>query len=309
MSSRDKRIYDDQLLTRYLLGTLPTEEAELLDELSIADDETAVRIQSAENDLVDAYARGDVRGTDLENFEAFYLTSARRREKVEVAQALFALESRAVPEPARMPSAVATPRAGHAAGGGFRFPRLAFAWGFACTAVVLLIVGGYLLLENGRLRRQMNDAQAQRAAIEQRRQQLQKELDDQRSASAESLEPQANSRTPKTFALLLPPPTRGVARVPTVSMPAGTDIVVLLLALETADFPAYHATLKDPAGNKALWSSGKLEAESLSERKVISISFAASLLKQQNYLVDLTGLPARGTPELIGSYSFRVAVR
>jgi hypothetical protein len=67
--------------------------------------------------------------------------------------------------------------------------------------------------------------------------------------------------------------------------------------------------LKDPAANQILWSSASLESTSLGEKKAISISFPAGLLKQQNYIVELTGLPARKAPELIGGYPFRAVLK
>ena len=44
---------DDQRLVRYLLGLLPDEAAEHLDELSILDHELAWRLRAAETDLVE----------------------------------------------------------------------------------------------------------------------------------------------------------------------------------------------------------------------------------------------------------------
>src|SRR5262249_22524789 len=102
MSSPDKQTYDDRLLTRYLLGALPDEEVERLDELCIVDDELASRLQALENDLVDAYVRGEISGEDLGHFESFYLSSARRRQKAEFAAALLELEK----SPAAVPVAV-----------------------------------------------------------------------------------------------------------------------------------------------------------------------------------------------------------
>ena len=55
----------DEVLVRYLLGSLPHEEAERLDELSIADDTVASRLSEAENDLVDAYIRNELSGETL----------------------------------------------------------------------------------------------------------------------------------------------------------------------------------------------------------------------------------------------------
>ena len=39
---------DDQLLVRYLVGSLPEDETERLDELSIADDQFAARLSAVE---------------------------------------------------------------------------------------------------------------------------------------------------------------------------------------------------------------------------------------------------------------------
>jgi hypothetical protein len=69
-------------LVRYLLGLLLEEDAERLDAASIADDDVAAALRTAEDDLVDAYVRGLLTGETLERFESFYLASPRRRAKV-----------------------------------------------------------------------------------------------------------------------------------------------------------------------------------------------------------------------------------
>ena len=326
MSSQDKQTYDDRLLTRYLLGALPVEDAERLDELCIADEEVATRLHALENDLVDAYVRGELSGADLGHFESFYLASAKRRQKVEFAAALFELEKRPVTVPAPVPApvpqdtAVPTPRPKEAEE--FVQPpkpplrRPVFRWGFAFAAAVMLFAAGYLLMENLRLRKQMSDTHAQQAALDQHAQELQKQLNDQRSANEESLkeierlrQSQPNLAQLTTVSLLLPPPMRGAARVATISVPSGTDLAVLLLTLESDEFPAYRADLKDPAANQILWSSASLQSTSLGEKKAISITVPASLLKQQNYIVELSGLPAHKARELIGGYPFRVMLK
>ena len=48
---------ENERLVRYLVGLLPADEAERLDEQSIVDDDVACRLLSVENDLVDAYVR------------------------------------------------------------------------------------------------------------------------------------------------------------------------------------------------------------------------------------------------------------
>src|SRR5260370_29409281 len=179
----------------------------------------------------------------------------------------------------------------------FSGPRFALQFGFAGVALLALVVAGFLLSENLRLRKQMTDAQAQHASLDQRTQALEQHLNRERSAKEEALkeleharESQTNLDQLKTVSLLLPPPTRGASQVATLYFPSRADLAVLVLALESDDFPAYRATLKDPATNQVLWRSSSLTATSSGDKKVVSVGFRASLLKQQNYIVDLTGL-------------------
>ena len=95
----------------------------------------------------------------------------------------------------------------------------------------------------------------------------------------------------------------------TISLRPGADLVVLVLALESDDFPAYRVSLKDPATNQVLWRSTRLEATSGGDKKTVSASFRASLLKQQNYIAELTGIPTYGAPELVGGYAFRAVLQ
>jgi hypothetical protein len=72
-------------LRDYLLGTLQDEKAEITDGAVVADDDAASLLCIVEDDLVDAYARGRLRGEVLERFESFYLASPRRRAKARFA--------------------------------------------------------------------------------------------------------------------------------------------------------------------------------------------------------------------------------
>ncbi|HET9365082.1 MAG TPA: hypothetical protein VFP71_08765, partial [Candidatus Angelobacter sp.] len=62
--------YNDELLIRYLLGDLPAEQAEQLDELSVTDNEFAWRLNGVENDLVDGFVRGELEGETLQKFRS-----------------------------------------------------------------------------------------------------------------------------------------------------------------------------------------------------------------------------------------------
>ena len=87
---------DNEELVRYLLGLLPDEVTERIDEASIADDEVAARLRIVETDLIDSYVRGQLTGARLERFESYYLLSPRRRESVRLAAGFVRVVDRSV---------------------------------------------------------------------------------------------------------------------------------------------------------------------------------------------------------------------
>jgi anti-sigma factor RsiW len=323
MPSADKQGMNDQVLSRYLLGSLPTEEAERLDELSIADDEFALRLDAVENNLVDAYARGDLSGDELEQFQKFYLSSPRRREKVEFARTFLRFAEKtasavagATTQPA-IPSAQPADQTSHSRSPWRRLtiPKLGLQWGFAVAAMVLLFAGRYLFIENLRLRQQATEVRNQQIALNQRTQDLESQLREQRSANTglqkelEGLRASLpESHTLKTIAVLLLAPMRGAGQIPTVSVPPGTEQVRIHLQLEPNDFRLYQVALKAPSTNRILWNATKLHPSSQGQNKVVSANVPARLLKQQNYVMELTGVPTQGNAELLTSYAFKVVL-
>src|SRR5215475_12180172 len=78
--------HSDQHLVRYLLGLLPENEAERLDELSVTNDDIAWRLQVAEDDLVDAYVDGELSREMSARFESICLSSPKWGERVNFAR-------------------------------------------------------------------------------------------------------------------------------------------------------------------------------------------------------------------------------
>src|SRR5262245_34596335 len=79
MSQPTESIQDNWRLLHYLLGLLPEDETERLDEASITNEDIAARLSLVEDDLVDAYVTGTLDEDTRGHFEAFYLQSPRRR--------------------------------------------------------------------------------------------------------------------------------------------------------------------------------------------------------------------------------------
>jgi hypothetical protein len=308
MPASDKHDFDDTQLVQYLLGTLPAEESERLDELSVTDNDFAWRLRETENDLVDAYVRSELSGKTLEKFRTFYMSSAKRREKVAFAEELLRFQASAA-------KTVTLPSKKNSFFSHLFSPRR-LVLQFAAAAFAMSLILGYLLFDNARLRYQIDDAHTQQSLLEQNKQELEKELGEQRAANANSQKGlDVGSKTKpdldqlKILSLALPPPARGLSSDKTITVHPSADLVVLLLALESADFPQYRVTLKNPATNEVMWRSADLEVTSTDGKAGLAISFRVSLLKTQNYVAEVAGLSHGGKTQIIGDYPFHVVLK
>jgi hypothetical protein len=304
MSATPSHERDDQLLIRYLVGSLSEDETERLDELSIADDRFAADLHGVEHDLVDAYVRGALVGDTLRRFEVHYLSSPAGQAKVAFARAL-----------QRYPKRGGSALEGHA---GTTWPGAArgiLQWSLAAAAMAFLAIAGYLLSENVRLKRQLLDV---RAGLEGRQQQLEQQLRQEQSANAETVReldrvrqsPARLQGTPPLLAsFVLLPPTRGATELPTLSIPRGAGAVAVQVNLETDDFPSYRATLRAPATGQIVWRSANLQAFGVTGSKALSITLGVDLLTPRTYQLEVSGIPTRGAAESAGNYPFRVVLQ
>jgi hypothetical protein len=282
----------DEELVRYLLGQLPEHEADRLDELSVTDDAIALRLRTTENDLVDAYVRGNLTGERRERFQTFYLSSPHRRRRVEFATAFQAqlhgaeLETSAKSsQPAASGSRIDRTDRGPRAG------RLA-AWALAAAAIIAVAAASYFAVENRRLRQEIVQVQAARDAA---------------VRTAEGL------RTPIPVPALQPflllPMRRGAGDTPTVAIPNGAADAPFRLRLEFDDFPGYVVALKRSSTGQIVWRSGRLSAASADAARHVDVRVPAAAIDPDTYTFELSGIAPGGAAEFVTSYAFRVALK
>jgi hypothetical protein len=310
-------------MREYLLGALPPGETERLDELSVADGDFAERLQAVEYDLIDAYVRGELSGQMLAQFQSFYLASPKRRERVQLAQGFLRVAeqtafphrvadvSRAAPDSSRNDT-IATRRDWRTI---FTMRRPAFQWGFAATAVVLVMVAGWLTLENRRIRDQRDAALADRRLAEHRAQQLEAQqakgspAPEQKPETAPGPHEPAKKSAPDSPVILafnLAPQTRGLSQIPTIAIAAGVDYITLQLELESAEYSAWRARLRPASRQEFVWRSGRVGAYAREDAQIVTLSLPPRLLEAQIYIVELAGIRASGSEEVVGSYPFKV---
>jgi hypothetical protein len=221
-----ERDFDDSVITRYLLGELPPQETERLDQLGFTDEDFVLRLQLIENDLVDAYARGDLQPPLLERFTSVYLSSPKRRDKVKFAQALFKVVPAMQPKRAGWQSL-------------FTIPTFGWQTALAMATLLLLVTTSWLALENRRLRAERNALAVARPPVQEKQ--------------------PPEDRLPSIVAFNLLPPTRGVAGLQTLAVPPDTDFVSVQAELETGQYPSYRAELRSLPRKELVWKSASVK--------------------------------------------------
>lgn len=94
---------EDRLMILYLLGGLDEGERDRVEGRYQSDDDFYLRLRVAEDELIDAYAAGELSGADREMFERAYLTNPARLRKVEANRELLELIARqSAPRPSRL---------------------------------------------------------------------------------------------------------------------------------------------------------------------------------------------------------------
>jgi hypothetical protein len=328
---------NDAALLRYLLGALPVDEAEPIEEATVIDEDFATRLNALERELVDSYVRGDLEGSNLAKFHSWYLSSPLRAQKVETArailrmadateekvtingapQAMAAPAATAVAPVTTPPEAVTTSVAPKFSYGENSTPgrlsalRLGMLRGwsvvaFAAAVLILIAAVGFLSNRNKRLRNEIAETKKQSTelAAKLNEEHAAATASGQKGVASDSLSHGLDNVA--TVTMFLSAPTRGASTIPTITVPAGTGLVVLSLGLGSNDEKSYRAQLMDPTTQKVLWHSGVLRPGS--DGTYVSVTVPANLLKSKTYLIQLVHDAATGS-ELLASYPFRAELK
>lgn len=158
----DSKTQEEAELYRYLLGEGSELERARLEEVYFADDEAFEQVLIAEEELIDAYAHGELSAAESARFEERFLNSPKGRERVKFALELSDAISRARPAEEE-PEAVRPPRP--SLFDALRARSLALRFALAAAAVVAIVGVSWLLVERARMRDQLRQLGDERAAL------------------------------------------------------------------------------------------------------------------------------------------------
>lgn len=310
--------YDKQRLEDYLLSALPDAETERFDEMSFTDEAFADALTAAENDLVDDYVSGRLDGARLEKFNAHYLASPRRREKVEFAAAFQNYAGR--PKNAEVKSA------GFFTAFADFFSANRLKLGFAALALMTILSSLWFFAS--RQERPETASVTPDTAAPENKQSAPAAVAETPAATVSptnrtsenlnknaAVAPNRNTTPEKTPAprkitvasFILAPPVRS-ASVPTVTIPKNTSFAAFRLELEADEYDAYQVSLEDRNGQN-LWQIPSVKAQKQGANNFLNLRFKADLLNADVYTLTVKARKADGTTEFFSSYPFRVVLK
>ena len=265
---------------------------------------------AAENDLIDSYVRGSLEDEERRAFEAEFLKSPERRERVAFADSLnkvCALAKDVVPAETTAPRK----RKWY----GFYAPPQMPQWAWAAAVVVIVALGSWLAVRSQRLGVQLRQALAGQAELRHEEDTLRQHVAElERSAKAQTHEDQTNTEVAKletpTGSEVTVELTPGIARGPgerhnDVVVHPTTAKLRLELMLERGGYENYNTVLLT-SERKELLRGERLPSHTIRGNVVVAWSLPVGSIPSGDYVVQLTGKTAAGSQEDLSSYSFRI---
>jgi len=253
----------------YLLGALPAERLQNVEQRILADDEFHQEIEIAEEELLDDYVRGRLPPQERRLFEEHFLASPLRRQRLKFA--------RAFQEKLNSP-APATPRAFLA--------RSADLYRYALVAS--LILAAFLGSVSYRASKTIQE-ERDSAAV------LRRDLEDARRQLAQQV--------PNSIlqADLVPNGARGGPQL-RFSIPKGTYAIRFVLVVPLNIRGTARVDLLNDAGQLILYQQGNL-IERSGDHNIVSAMIESKYLKPGDYFLRVTPFQAPTLPE----YGFQVS--
>ena len=272
----------EKRMVKYLLRQLPEQEQVEFEARYLSDDYCFEELLAIEDELRDAYARGELSGRDRDAFEQRLLATSQQRHTQEFARSL----QQSV---AKVSAASADRRESRVSKWKSRV------WYFATYHRIVAISAAFLLLV----------AASWWLGYRSRRPQASAPV----ATTPQTQSPHRPGPEREVVAFVLTP---GLVRgsepgLASLVIPPGVSRVRLEARFE-GDYPAYEAILQT-AENKWVWTASNLKTQASRDGKSVFIDISSSSISPGDYILTLRGVSAMGAPETAAEYAFRVAKR
>lgn len=290
----DQTPYSDEILRQFLLGTLPAEERDSVEDSFTADSELFDRLNAVEDELLEEFARGELADGDRIQVESGLMTVPRNRDRVKILRTMKVAFDRRVEGQRSRP--------------GSWFGRPAWRLAFGVAALIVLGGVGWWLMRGPA---QDNSIQVKNPGAPINAPQPAPGGNDHQIPQNSPGPINANTvptptPTPPTVyatLLLLPGGTRSGGGSAQLDLRANVTNVQVKLTLEISDYANYQAVIYDENGGR-VWQSGILSDRDL----IVTLYFPRRILRDGDYRIGLDGI-AGDVKAPVANYPFRVKSR
>jgi len=302
---------DDVVGRKYLLGELPLEDQQRVEELAFLEPRSFELLQELENELVDDYISHDLTPRERSRFETYFLSKPRHRSDLRIAMALHACidrDAQATSLPTSQGIRITTKSSWR------QLLTLYLDLPLPAWGVLAALILGAAIFFGLRFFKTSNSSipiQANR--------QIQKtdEPSDRKIVIAQATPTPASDQTnhgnrvsPKSstgvlsFLLVPGAPTRGEDSITKVRLPAGSFSARFDLPLiDEADYQSYQVTLQQDDDAKVLRRWGGLRSQVGPSGRLVRLTLPSRMLKvDQQYRLVLVGVSSDTTPHQIAYY-------
>lgn len=242
----------------YLLGTLPPDRLEEIEQRILTDDDFHEEVEIAEEELLDSYAQGKLVGQERQLFEAYFLASPLRQERLKFAIAFQKKLN-------RDPRTVVSP---------FRNPIIFYRYALAASVLLAAVLGGTNYLSFKAVQKERDDVAQLKTQLEQTRQQ------------ASSISQNSILSTPELL-----PINRGKEQKPIVA-PENVLVIRFNLVVPSGIQGKVRIDLLNDAG-QTLLSQQEIQVGKTGDKNVVTVLVEKKLLKTGNYFLKVHQDPSR----------------
>lgn len=306
---------EEKQIGQYLLGQLGDTEQRQLEERLMTQHDLFQQVQVLEDELIDEYLKNTLSVQDRADFEKHFLSAPERRKKLRFAEGFRSYVATANAGTEKEPSKFSLWQTFWAA---LRTPTPVLRYGFAVVLVGVLVGGLRMASTIQRLNTQVAQIRTEKGSLQEREQQLQQQLEEQRRRSQE-LEQQLvlaqaqGQKLPETSLstlpfVLIPGIVRDSGTSNRLTISPDTRFVELRLELADPKYDSYRVELQDDEGSEVL-ALNKAKPQRLGSNQFIVLTLPAKDLPTDDYLLKLSGASKAGEFEPLNSYPLGVRRR
>jgi hypothetical protein len=299
----EKDVYSDETLRQYLLGEISEDEGDRIERRYLADRNFFDHLLAVEDDLVDEYVGQELGPEERQQFEHKLLATSTQRERLKNARNF---------HESMRPNRTRAKTNSWFGIFGYRIPAMA-----AALTLLLLTIGiGWLLVRERQLNAVVQQMKSDRAAMQQREQELQTKLQEKERQNSELRDQLRNvppsepskqsSLTPTiaTFVLSLTS-SRGGGEASSFTLKKDIATVQLEVPLANTEYSAYQAELQSADGVSVVKVSN-LKLQRTANGNFVRLRISSRVFKGRDYVLKISGVSRNGQREDAGFYSFRI---